>query len=106
MEKIVVFDEMNAPDASGSSLKGYINATYDQLVEVLGEPTFDEPSGDNKTQVEWIVKYKDKYGGVYLFTFYDWKTFDRNYTLNQLNRFNVGGKHSAYDFIDYLENRI
>ena len=106
MEKITVFDAMDAPSTSGSSLKGYVNATYDQLVRVLGEPTFDEPSGDNKTQVEWVVKYKDPYGGVNLYTIYDWKTFDRNYTLNQLNRFNVGGKRSAHDFIEYLENRI
>lgn len=108
MEKIVVFDEMDAPDTSGSSLKGYVSATYAQLVELLGLPTFDEESGDSKVQVEWIVKYKDKYGGVYLFTIYDWKHYSRDHidNRNTMVSWHVGGKHSAYDFIDYLEKRI
>ncbi len=101
MNKLRVYDEMGAPDTSGSSLKGYIHATYSQLVDLLGQPTFDEPSGDGKTQVEWIVGFEDD-----IFTIYDWKTYDRNYTENQLSTFNIGGKTSAYDFIDYLESRI
>lgn len=84
-----------------SSHKGYVNATYSQLVAVLGEPTFTEPSGDGKTQKEWVVSYK---GNV--FTIYDWKTFDVNYTMNELDRFNVGGHVTAYDFIDELESKI
>ena len=100
MNKVItVFDEMDYPDTSGSSLKGYLNLTYEQLVDRLGEPTINEPSGDNKTQVEWIVAFEDD-----LFTVYDWKTFDRDYTLNKLNRFNVGGKSYAGDFISYLES--
>lgn len=49
---ITVYENLDAPDTIGSSLKGYINATYDQLVGVLGEPTINEPSGDEKTQLE------------------------------------------------------
>jgi len=106
MSKLTVYDEMDAPSTSGSSLKGYIHATYSQLVDLLGQPTFDEPSGDDKTQVEWIVGFEDEYGNTNVFTVYDWKTYDRNYTENRLSTFNVGGKTSAYDFIDYLESRI
>jgi hypothetical protein len=98
---IIVFDEMSVPSTQGTSLKGYVNLTYNQLVEVLGEPTFKEESGDNKTQKEWVVEF-----GGEVFTIYDWKTYDVEYTMNELNRFNVGSKTSAYDFIDYLEGRF
>jgi hypothetical protein len=99
--KIKVFNEENVPNTSGTHLQGYINATYRELVNLLGEPTFDEPSGDNKTQVEWVVEFE---GNV--FTIYDWKTYDREFTEYDLDRFNIGGKGSAVDFIDYLEKLI
>lgn len=73
------FKALNSQEAdsltTGTSLKGYINATYNQLVEVLGEPAYDTPSGDGKVQVEWVVSFKGD-----IFTIYDWKTFSREYT--------------------------
>lgn len=101
MTKLKVFDEMDAPDTSGTSLKGYVNATYDKLFDLLGEPTFNEESGDGKVQVEWIVEFEGS-----IFTIYDWKTYDREYTLNRLETFNVGGKTYAGDFIEYLEKKL
>ena len=86
---------------NGSSHKGYINATYSQLIETLGEPTYDEPSGDDKVQVEWVVEFNDE-----IFTIYDWKTFSRNYTQNELTRFNVGGTTYAGDFTDKIESLL
>ena len=56
---------------------------------------------DDKVQVEWVVKYKGEY-----FTIYDWKTYDRNYTETKLDIFNIGGKTSAFDFIDAVEKLI
>jgi hypothetical protein len=85
----------------GTSLKGYTKATYKQLVATLGEPTFNEASLDDKTQVEWVVKFRNNY-----FTIYDWKTFDREYTMNELTIFHVGGKVDALDFIIALKNKI
>jgi len=85
----------------GTSLKGYTKATYKQLVKTLGPPTFNEASLDDKTQVEWVVKFKNDY-----FTIYDWKTFDREYTMNELQIFHVGGKVDALDFIIALENKL
>ena len=84
----------------GTSLKGYTHATYKRLVEVLGPPTFSEASLDDKTQVEWVVKFKNNY-----FTIYDWKTYDREYTMNILEIFHVGGKIDALDFIIALETK-
>ena len=59
-----------------SCLQGYAITTYDELVEVLGEPdykregTYNQPTledGDGKVSVEW---HKDN------FTVYDWKLDD------------------------------
>ena len=57
-----VYNEITAPDCTGTSLKDYINATYQELIDALGEPTFNEESGDGKTQVEWIVTFEDTFG--------------------------------------------
>jgi hypothetical protein len=101
MSKLKVFNSNNVPDTTGTHLKGYVNATYNQLVDILGHPTFPEESGDGKIQVEWVVKFEGE-----IFTIYDWKIYDRNYTENNLGKFNVGGKHYAMDFIDYLESQL
>jgi len=86
---------------TGSSLKGYIYCTYQELIKVLGEPTYPDPSGDNKVQKEWVVEFN---GNVY--TIYDWKTYDSDYTMNVLNEFHVGGTQYAGGFILELENLI
>ena len=103
---ITVFDEMTAPDTTGTSLKGYVCATYDQLVDLLGRPTFPEESGDGKVQVEWVVEFEDEFGDKNLFTIYDWKTYNREFTEMQLAMFNVGSKAYAGHFINYLESQI
>ena len=85
----------------GSSLAGYIHCTYKELLEVLGEPTYQDPSGDSKVQKEWVVEYNGE-----VFTIYDWKTYDPEYTMNELDEFHIGGKGSAHDFINELEGMI
>jgi hypothetical protein len=85
---------------NGSSLKGYINITYPQLISTLGEPTYPTQSGDSKVQKEWVVEF----GGT-IFTIYDWKTFDEDYTMNELDEFHVGGKTDANDFIEALSDK-
>jgi hypothetical protein len=84
-----------------TSLKGYITATYSQLVEELGEPTFNTPSGDGKTQVEWVVEFENDY-----YTIYDWKTHNREYTLNELDTFNIGSRVNALEFILHLNKKL
>ena len=93
--------EFASNQVCGTSLKGYTKATYKRLVEVLGPPTFNEASADDKTQVEWVVKFRNNY-----FTIYDWKTFDREYTMNELTIVHVGGKIDAFNFIVALENKL
>lgn len=51
--------------ANGTSLRGYIYTTYDNIVEHFGEP--EHTSG--KTNVEWLIEFDD---GL-VATLYDWK---------------------------------
>jgi len=97
MKKFKISNSENVPPTNGSGLSGYINTTYNKLIEKLGKPTFDSPSGDNKVQVEWVIEFEGN-----LYTIYDYKTYSREYTENELDRFNVGSKVNASSFIDYL----
>ena len=103
MKELIVFDEMDAPSADGTSLKGGVMASYNQLVNALGEPTFSEPSADGKVNVEWIVRYDDE-----IFTVYDWKNYENNPADNpdKVINWHIGGHRSAFDFMEELENRI
>jgi hypothetical protein len=84
-----------------TSFRGCITATYSQLVEELGEPTFNTSSGDGKAQVEWVVEFENDY-----YTIYDWKTHDREYTLNKLDTFNIGSRVNALEFILELNKKL
>ena len=90
---------------NGTFRVGEINRTYMDLVTGLGEPTFGEESGDGKVQVEWVCKFK---GNV--FTIYDWKTYDRDYTEFELNEFNIGSKtargYEVTEFVNAVRNQI
>ena len=100
--KIRVFKQGSAPDTYGTSLAGYLdNVTYQDLINALGEPTFDEPSGDDKTQMEWVFEFKSN-----LYTLYDWKTYDRAYTESELTRWNIGSRVNAFDFIEEMKTII
>ncbi len=73
---------------------------YRDLVEKLGEPTVTG-SGDDKVQYEWIMEFEDQ-----IFTIYDWKTYDAEYTEQELTTWSIGGnKDSAallFAFKDYI----
>jgi hypothetical protein len=85
----------------GTSLSGLVTANYNQLVELFGEPTLSEPSGDNKVQKEWVVEYKDKF-----YTIYDWKTYDLEFTMNETFKWHVGSLGNAGEFITKLNKKL
>lgn len=87
---------------NGCSLKDYLGPVgYWDLKAVLGEPTFNEASGDGKVQKEWVVEHD---GNV--FTIYDWKTYDERYTVESLDRWNIGGTSYAGYFLEELTEMI
>ena len=51
-------------------------------------------------QKEWVVDFDGE-----IYTIYDWKTYDERYTMEELTNWNVGGKTSALDFIEYIESK-
>ena len=93
-----VFNSSDVPNINGTYKVGSLSGVrYNDLVSVLGLPTFDEPSGDDKVQKEWVIEYN---GGI--FTVYDWKTFDEEYTMNELDVWSIGGKSNCDDLVDFL----
>lgn len=75
---------------NGTSLRGYVIATYDQLVEALGTPRRgpNYQSADGKVTCEWALEYED---GT-IVTVYDWKedsTPMHNYAWH------IGGYHDG-----------
>jgi hypothetical protein len=55
--------EVNEIGKTGSSLKGYVNTTYDKLVSVLGKPSYTDADPYAKVSCEWnlTVKVEDSY---------------------------------------------
>ena len=85
-------------EVNGTSLKTHVEATFQELVTLLGEP---QQGDDYKVSGEWVVKDKD--GNVC--TVYDWKrTRLYDFTLPSVEvframkyptTFNIGG-HNGY----------
>ena len=73
----------NGADVNMTSLQGYIEAYYHQLVEVFGEPE----GGGDKTTVEWCLSFED--GTVA--TIYDWKEYE---TPMGRYQWHIGGKNN------------
>jgi hypothetical protein len=72
-----------AINVAGSSLSGYVETTYDRLVEVFGAPTYSDANPHEKVQTEWNVMIN----GV-VATIYNWKT---GYTPLEQYRWHIGG---------------
>jgi len=88
------------PSGFGTSLQGYVKASYDQLVEVFGDPTYSETSGDDKVDFEWILKFSDGTDA----TIYNWKDYDGGLTArsNPEYEWHIGG-HNAIAVSNVLE---
>ena len=78
------FTQATWTEANGTSLQGYVTATYDQLVERFGEPE----GGGDKTTVEWCLAFED---GT-IATIYDWKEYE---TPMYAYDWHIGGKSNT-----------
>ena len=99
-EQFQVFD--NYTDAADGTWKiGSLNGIYYRdLVNKLGKPSV-VGSSDDKVQYEWIMKFEDQ-----IFTIYDWKTYDPEYTEYELDTWSIGGNANSaallFAFKDYI----
>ena len=66
--------------ANGTSLKGYVRATYEEMREAFG---IAHRGHDGKTRANWVIDF----GGT-IATVYDWK---RSEPLYQVRTWNIGG---------------
>jgi hypothetical protein len=87
--------QTNIAKANGTSLQGYIRATYSHLVRCFGEPI---QTNCGKTNIEWVLESDN--GEIV--TIYDWKVSRQAWDNDQLFQFNVGGKSNKV--LDTLEN--
>ena len=65
-------------------------ATVNELRGILGKPTCDENTGDDKINFEWVMETES--GEV--FTVYDWKEY-RVISENEEIEWHIGGKNEA-----------
>ena len=88
-EQFQVF-ENDTDVANGTYKIGSLDGIYYRdLVEKLGEPTVIG-SGDDKVQYEWIMEFEGE-----IFTIYDWKTYDAEYTEYELDTWSIGGNANS-----------
>jgi len=95
-----VFDTYS-DEVNGTWKIGDLNGIYYRdLVNKLGEPTIIG-SGDDKVQYEWVMKFEGQ-----VFTIYDWKTYDPEYSEYELDTWSIGGNANSaallFAFKDYI----
>ena len=99
-EQFQVFDTYNN-EVNGTYKIGSLDGIYYRdLVNKLGEPTVIG-SGDDKVQYEWIIKFEDR-----IYTIYDWKTYDAEYTEYELDTWSIGGDAKSTLLLDDFKKYI
>ena len=101
--------ELIDKDASitGTSLQGYIEATYDDLVKAFGKPTYDstEDGESDKVHTQWALEFENEEGDLIVATIYDWKEENAYNSRVGKYRWHIGG--NSYDAVeavtDYAE---
>lgn len=98
----VSIDDAYLYDTNGfSKVDTLRGVTYFELVRALGNPTESFLEEGDKSTCNWIVTFGDR-----VYTIYDWKTYDIEYTISELNTWMIGGAASSMDFKDMLTNLI
>lgn len=73
--------------------------SYHELIDIFGQPTYNQESGDSKVQMEWVIKVVDADKNEYQLAIYDWKTYDREYTENYLRTWSIGGNDKGNPYL-------
>lgn len=77
---------------NGTSFQGYVNAHYNQLVEMFGEP-YTNPD-NHKTDVEWIVS--TPYGPATIYNYKNGPAYlsKNSLQLDGIQEWHVGAKNT------------
>ena len=103
MTKILSFDADDSVNVNGTSLQGTIKATYLELCEVFGKPTYTDADPYEKVNAEWAVQARtlsswaddEEDAESSVFTIYNWKT---GYIPTEEYDWHIGGK--SYEAVD------
>jgi len=106
--KILEIENDESAWKSGS-LQGYITESYYNLVDAFGEPTYSDPSGDDKVHTEWVLRFKvidndaedpDDWEYIHA-TIYDWKEESPEVARQSAKyRWHIGGtSHMSDDVV-------
>ena len=88
-EQFQVFDTYD-DKVNGTFKIGSLDGLYfKNLTAKLGNPSV-VGSGDDKVQYEWIMEFEGE-----IFTIYDWKTYDQEYTEQKLTIWSIGGNANS-----------
>ena len=106
MNNIINIENSQSIKTSGSSLKGYVEATYEELIKAFEEPTYKEPSGDGKVSTEWKLEFAHQDGKYVIGTIYDWKMYDNGTACRSGEKFKwyVGG--FDYEALELVEEAL
>lgn len=106
MTEVSVFDCGDSVEATGTSLQGHVNATYEELEAVFGENLGPSDKVFNEFRGEISVYDPElECHDVYTVTLYDWKE-DSPYTARTgTYRWHVGGYNADAPYLveDALE---
>lgn len=99
-EQFQVFE--NSTDVADGTWKigSLTGLFFRDLVEKLGKPSV-VGSGDDKVQYEWIIEYENR-----IYTIYDWKTYDPEYTEYELYTWSIGGNAKSTLLLDEFKKFI
>lgn len=98
--KKTTFIKATSKDTIGTSGKGYLHASYSEIVAALGEP--ERPNyGDGKTRIEWWFKTSGKRPTIV--TIYDYKDV---LPVEQLDTFHVGGEGDPTLIAEFLKRQF
>ena len=99
-EQFQVFDTYNDKVNGTYKIGDLTGLFFRDLVNKLGKPTV-VGSGDDKVQYEWIIEFEGE-----IFTIYDWKTYDAEYTEYELYTWSIGGNEDSaallFAFKEYI----
>tara|TARA_R110002126_G_scaffold27826_2_gene93261 strand:- start:66 stop:410 length:345 start_codon:yes stop_codon:yes gene_type:complete len=99
MKKLTKDEDAPSSRHRVGTLNGYF---YNDLIQAFGDPTYlPKHSGDGKVQYEWVFEYDEQ-----VFSIYDYKTYDKEYTETMLETWSVGGTTSPLFFIHKIVSHI
>lgn len=94
--QIRVYEEgESTPDIRSSKQGELKDMTYYDLLDLLGEPTYPNQSGDEKVQKEWVIEFTPFEENPCFLRIYDWKTYSCWDTINSLRVWSIGGEEAS-----------